>query len=212
MEKIFENPMIFNGEDDNVVLVYGDFIVGKITSAISDVCIGNINKEIFDGSGFDSIIKIKEVFEYEFEPDIDSHIMFGVKNSEGKSYVTIDFQNAEVAKEAEKSIKEQFKTLGFKREEKQLTATQAAVTPGLVALFIAILGGLFTWFAYGLQGYESQRTRVVKWYVYIFVKITKVVGYYPFLIITVLLTIACLFWMVKRMANPPFKISSVKES
>ncbi|MDQ1165141.1 hypothetical protein [Flavobacterium sp. SORGH_AS_0622] len=210
MEKIFDKPIILNGLDGNVVLIYGEYIIGNITKENADLNIERIDKEVFKPSEFESIINVKDVVEYEFEVGNDSHIMFGVSKEGSTSYETIDFQNVDIAKEAEKSIKEQFKALGFKREEKQLTAMQAAVSPGLVTLFVAVVGGLFTWLAYGVQDYESKRTRIVKWYVYLFEKIAKAVGYYPFLIITIVLTIICLFWMVKRMANPPYQIKAKK--
>ena len=206
----FENPNTFKGQGGDVVLIYKEYIIWEITQSIADLCVEKITKEIFDDSDFTSLIKVKDVFEYEFEPGHDSYITFGIAKNDGTSYVRVDFQNVYVTKEAEKSFQEHFKQLGFKRQEKQLTALEAALSPGIVTAFIAGVGSLLTWFAYGLQDYEAQRTRVVRWYVYLFEKTAKFVGYFPFLIITVVLTIICLYWLIKRMLNPPSKILSVK--
>lgn len=208
--KTFEKPIILNGLAGSVVLVYGDFIIGNIPQDNVDLNIERINKDVFNPSEFDSIINIKDVVEYEFEIGSDSHIMFGLSEDGSTAYKTIDFQNVDVAKEAEKSIQHQFQQLGFKREEVQLTPLKAAVTPGISTLAVAAGGAVLTWFAYDLQTRVITRTRVVKWYVYLFEKIAYAVGYIPFLIVTGVLTLICLFWLIRRIANPPFKISATK--
>lgn len=208
MDKIFDRPIILNGLAGSMVLIYGEYIIGNITQENADLNIERINKEVFNPSEFETIINVKDVVEYEFEIGSDSHIMFGVLNDGSTSYNTIDFQNVDVAKEAEKSIAYQFKQLGFKREEIQLTPLKAAVTPGITTLAVAGGGAILTGFAYDLQTRVITRTRVVKWYVYLFEKIAYAVGYIPFLVLTGVLTLICLFWLVRRMANPPFKVSA----
>jgi hypothetical protein len=208
--KTFEKPIILNGLAGRVVLVYGDFIIGNIPQDNVDLNIERINKDVFNPSEFDSIINVKDVVEYEFEIGSDSHIMFGLSEDGSTTYKTIDFQNVDVAKEAEKSIQHQFQQLGFKREEVQLTPLKAAVTPGVSTLAVAIGGAVLTWFAYDLQTRVITRTRVVKWYVYLFEKIAYAVGYIPLLVVTGILTLICLFWLVRRIANPPFKVSATK--
>jgi hypothetical protein len=210
MDKIFKTPLIFNGEDETQVLIYGNYIIGKLTQAGIDSIIKNIDENTFNDSGFESLIKINDVLSYEFEPDVNSYIWFSVKSDESTLDESVDFQDAEEAKKAEKSFEQNFKQLGFKREEKQLTALDAATTPGICTAVVATIGALITWFAYSFQDWEPQRDMVMKKFVYYLIKISQFVGYCPFLIITILLTAACLFWMVKRMANPPFEIKAVK--
>jgi len=210
MAMIFEKPIILEGEEGNVVLIYGEHIIGNITKENADLSIERIDKNVFNSSEFESIININEIFEYEFEPENDSHIMFEVRNADSITYKTIDFKDSETTKKAEKSISEKFKQLGFKREEKQISAISAAVIPGSVVAFVAVMGGIFTWYAKYLETRVITRTRIIKWYVYIFEKIAELVGFYPFLIITIVLTVCGLLWMFKRMANPPIKISAVK--
>ncbi|WJS92913.1 hypothetical protein NYQ10_12535 [Flavobacterium johnsoniae] len=207
---IFEKPIILEGEEGNVVLIYGEHIIGNITKENADLSIERIDKNVFNSSEFESIININEIFEYEFEPENDSHIMFEVRNADSVTYKTIDFKDSETTRQAEKSISEKFKQLGFKREEKQITALSAAVIPGSVAAFVAVMGGIFTWYAKSLETRVITRTRIIKWYVYIFEKIAEIVGFYPFLIITITLTAFCLIWMFRRMSNPPIKISAAK--
>ncbi|MNY69652.1 hypothetical protein D3C86_2076210 [compost metagenome] len=72
------------------------------------------------------------------------------------------------------------------------------------------MGGLITWSSYGFQDWEPKRTQIVKWYVYLFVKISKTVGYLPFLIVSVLAVLFCLYKTFKRMVNPPFKVTASK--
>lgn len=210
MKAIFDKPLVFDGDDEKVVLIYSNYIIGDITREDANLSIEKINKEVFDASFFESTIKIEDIFEYEFELDVDTCIMFSVKNNDGTSYKNIEFRNVETAKAAEQSFKDQFKQLGFKRKEEQLSAMSASVTPLIITLIVGLIGGALTWFAYELEDYENTRTRVVKWYVYLMVKISKAVGYLPFLIITALLVVLCLFWVAKRMANPPVKVSAVK--
>lgn len=210
MTTVFDRPIILDAEKENVVLIYSDYIIGDITKEDANLTIDKIEKVGFNPSEFISVIKVKEVFEYEFEKDVDACIMFGYKNDEGTSYKSIDFKDTETAIKAENLIKEQFKKLGFDRKEEQLSAVSAAISPLIITAIIAVLGGLLTWFAYEMETYENTRTRVVKWYVYLMVKISKAVGYMPFLIITGILVLVCLFWTVKRMANPPFRIKAVK--
>lgn len=206
----FEKPVVFDGEKDNVVLVYSEYIIGDITKGNADLCIERIDKNVFTTDGFESIINVNDVFEYEFERDIDTQITFGTKNNEEKKYTNIDFKDTETIKKAERLLSEHFKEFGFKREEKQLTAIGAAAYPALYTLLIALGGGAFTWKAYDLQFPREQRTRIVKWWVYLFERIAEVIGYYPFLIITVIATVIGLIYMFRRMLNPPFKISVVK--
>jgi len=210
MDAIFKTPLIFNGEEETVVLMYGNYIISKMTQADADFAIKNIDQRMFDESSFDSIIKVRNVVEYEFEPENDAAIIFGVANGAITSYETIDFKDVETTKNAEKSFGECFKQIGFRREEKQLTALKAAISPGIVTAFVGGLGGIITWLSYSFQDWEPSRTQRVKWFAYLFVKISKSVGYLPFLIITAVLTIICLFWMIKRMANPPLLVKAVK--
>lgn len=210
MEKIFEKPIMFDDDKGDVVLFYSKYIIGDITKENANLSIEKIDKNVFNSSEFESIIDVNQIFEYEFEPANDSHIMFSVKNEDSTNYKTIDFKDSETTKQAEKSFREQFKKLGFKREEKQITPLSAAAVPGSATAFVAVMGSIFTWYAYDLQTRVITRTRVIKWYVYLFEKIAGFVGYYPFLIITIALTVFCLIWMIRRMANPPVKISAVK--
>lgn len=210
MATIFDKPIIVDSAKDNVVLIYSDYIIGDITREDANLAIEKIKNEVFVFSEFVSVIKIKEIFEYEFEKDIDACIMFGIKNNEGTSYKTIDFKDAETTIKVDSLIKDQFQKLGFIRKEEQLSAISAAISPLIITAIVGIVGGLLTWFAYEMESYENTRTRVVKWYVYLMVKISKAVGYLPFLIITGVLVLLCLFWVVKRMANPPIKISAAK--
>lgn len=210
MERVFEKPIMFDGEKENVVLIYSDYIIGNITKEIADSAIERINNGLFAPSDFELIINVKSVFEYELELDIDSHIMFGVKNESGTSYETIDFKDAETAKNAERLIKGNFENLGLTRKEEQMTRISATVSPLIVTGIVAVVGGLLTWMAYELEDYESPRTRIVKWYVALVVKISKTVGYLPFLIVTAIITIFCLYWMCKRMINPPYKVFATK--
>ncbi|PWB20664.1 hypothetical protein [Flavobacterium sp. HTF] len=212
MRAVFEKPLIFDGKDKKIVLIYSNYIVSDITKEGVDLCIEKINKNEFNTAVFESAINVEDIFEYEFELNVDSYVMFGVKNSDGTSYENVEFKDAETAKLAERTFKEQFEKLGFKRKEEQLSSIAAAVSPLIITTLVAIIGGFLTWFAYELEDYENTRTRVVKWYVYLMVKISKAVGYLPFLIITGLIVLICLFWVVKRMANPPFKIIAIKES
>lgn len=210
MAIIFDKPTIIEGEKENVVLIYSDYIIGDITKEAADLAVDSIEKESLKNSDYKAIIKVDEIFEYEFEKKIDESIMFGIKNNEGTSYKNIYFKDAETAIKAENLIKDKFEKLGFKRKEEQLSAIGAAISPLIVTAIVAVVGSLLTWFAYEMESYESTRTRVVKWYVYVMVKISKAVGYLPFLIITAVVVLFCLFWMIKRMANPPIKISAVK--
>ncbi|MET3027918.1 hypothetical protein ABXT06_14660 [Flavobacterium sp. UW10123] len=210
MKTVFEKPLIFDGDKEMVVLIYSNYIISEITVEDANLSIEKMNRETFNASFFESTIKIEEIFEYEFEPDNDTCIMFGVKNSEGTSYKNVEFKDTDTAKSAERTFKENFRQLGFKREEKQLTALSAASLPGIFIAIIAIIGGGLTWFSYELETWEPRRTMIVKWYVYIFVKLSKAIGYLPLLILTVLLLMVCLFWMIKRITNPPVKISAVK--
>lgn len=211
MEMIFEKPIIHNGQGGNVVLFYGKYIIGNITKEDADISIEKIKNNSFSESEFDSIVCINDIVEYEFITGNDSFLKFGIFNNNATSCKIINFQNVDVAKEAELSIQNQFKQLGFKREEIQLTPLQAAVSPAVTTLGVAGGGAILTWFAYNVDNYESTRRRI-KWYVKLFDEISRAVGYIPFMVLTAVLTILCLFWLVRRMVKPPFKISSLKES
>lgn len=210
MRAIFENPLVFDEDDKKMVLIYSDYIISNITREEANLSIEKMKNQEFDSSLFESIIKIKDIFEYEFEPENDVCIMFGVKNSDGTSYENIQFKDAETTKLAEKSFREQFQKLGFKRTEELLTPLKAAFLPLSITGIVLLLGGVLTWLTYLYSDYQPSRTMIVKWYVYIFLKLSKFVGHIPFLIVTIVLVGLCLFWGIKRMANPPLKISAVK--
>lgn len=209
MTSIFEKPLLINGQGGSVVLFYGNYIIGNIAKEETDLIIERVNKEVFNASEFESIVDVRDVTEYEFELGCDSNITFTIEKNGEKSSQEMYFQNVEVSKDAEIAFKEHFKQLGFKRAEIQLTPLKAAVTPGLATLCVAGGGALLTWFAYAIQDYETQRRRI-KWYVYLFDKLAKAVGYVPFLVLTIILTLLCLLWLVRRIANPPYQIKAVK--
>jgi hypothetical protein len=209
MASIFENPLIINGQGGSVVLFYENYIIGNIAKKETDLIIERINKDVFNVSEFESIVDARDVTEYEFELGCDSNIKFTIKKNGEKSNQEIRFQNVEVAKEAEIVFQQQFKQLGFKREKMQLTPLKAAVTPGLTTLCVAGGSSILTWFAYAVQDYETQRRRI-KWYVYLFDKLAKAIGYIPFLVLTIVLTLVCLLWLFRRMVNPPYQIKAVK--
>jgi hypothetical protein len=210
MDKIFKTPLIFNGEDETLVLIYGNYIIGKLTQEGVNSIIKNIEQDTFNDSGFESLIIVKDILDYKFERDFDFTIAFSVLIDGLDSYKSISFKNAEEAIKAENSFQEHFKQLGFKREERPLKALEAATTPAICTAFVAIVGGLITWFAYSFQDWKPQRDIVVKKFVYYLIKISQFIGFYPFLIITLLLMAACLRWMIKRMVNPPILIKAVK--
>ncbi len=210
MKTIFENPLIFDGDDEKVVLIYSEYIINNITKEEANLGIEKINNLEFSSSLFESIIKIEDIFEYEFEPENDTCIMFGVKNNDGTSYKNIEFKDIETAKQAEQMMKNQFELLGFKRTEEFLTPLKASFLPLSITGIVLLLGGVITWLTYIYSDYQPNRTMVVKWYVYIFLKLSKFVGHIPFLVITAALVILCFFWVIKRMINPPLKVSAVK--
>lgn len=206
MEKIFEKPIITNGLAGRVVLFYDKFIIGDIEKEKVDLIIENIKKEQFNSLEFAVIIDVKFVQKYELVLGIDSSITFTVRAGSDDVKVKLDFQNVIVAEEAENSIEIQFKKIGFKREKIQLTSLEAAISPAKAAFGIAAIGGLLTIYAYSIKGDDLQQTRI-KWYVLLFRKLADSIGYLPFLIVTILLVLISLFFVVKRMSNPPFKIN-----
>lgn len=210
METIFKNPIIFDGEKDNVVLFYSKYIIGNIKKEVADLSIEGIDRDLLHASRFDCIVKIKEVFAYKFKPGNDSHITFGVKNVTGTKYITIDFKDAETTRQAEISFMEEFKQLGFKRREERLTPVKAATFPVLFSIFVAIAGSLLAWFAYDLEFYELTQAKIVNGYLYLFERALQIIGCYPILILTVLLQALCLFWVFKKISNLPSKISARK--
>ena len=209
MTMIFEKPIIHNGQGGNVVLIYGQYVIGNITKEDADISIEKIKNNSLTESEFDSIIFINDIVGYEFIIGNDSFLKFEISKNNETSFQTINFQNVDVAKEAELSIEKEFKQLGFKREEIQLTPLQAAVSPAITTLGVAGGGAILTWFAYNVDNYESTRRRI-KWYVKLFDEISRAIGYLPFLVLTAVLTILCLFWLIKKMFNPPFKIKATK--
>jgi len=210
MKGVFEKPLILDGENDNVVLIYSNYIIGDITKDNADLSVERINNALFNPLDFELIIDVKSVFEYELELDIDTQIMFGVKKESGTSYENIGFKDTETAKEAERLIKDQFENLGLSRKEGKMTPISAAKLPLIITGIVTVVGGLLTWMAFEFHNYEPTRTKVVKWYVYLMVKISKMVGHLPFLILTVVITIFCLYWMTKRIMNPPYKVVASK--
>ena len=207
METIFEKPIILNGEKDNVVLVYSEYIIGNIKKEITDLIIEGIDNGLLNAARFESIVKIKEVFAYKFEPDNDSHITFIVKNVSGTRYRTIDFKDPEITKQAEILLTEQFLKLGFRRNEKHLTSTQAAISPLILTAIIAASGTILTWFSHEFQKYEVQ-TKADNWCLNLFMRLCTGIGYVPFLILTTVLLLLSLFWLFKRIFKPPYQISA----
>lgn len=186
MESIFEIPLLLNGEEDNLVLVYSKYIIGSVRKEIVDLSIEGISKDVLNTSRFDSIIKIKEIFAYKFKPGKDSHITFGVKNVTGISYKKIGFKDPETTKQAEIELREQFEKLGFKRKEKKLSRQKAAILPLLLMIaIIGVFGGECTLCSYA-----------------------QVMGYFPFLVIIIMLLILGVFWLFKRILKPPYQISA----
>mgnify|MGYP003582858703 CR=1 FL=1 len=210
MKDVFEKPLILDGEKGNVVLLYSTYIVDDISKEEADYIIKKIDSDTFNTGNYELVINVKNVFEYELELDHDAYITFGVNDDAETHYKTIDFKDSETAKEAEQLIKEQFKNLGLTRKEEQMSPISAAIVPLIITGVTAILGGLITWSSYGFQDWEPKRTQIVKWYVYLFVKISKTVGYLPFLIVSVLAVLFCLYKTFKRMVNPPFKVTASK--
>ncbi|MEN2399976.1 hypothetical protein GKZ90_0009320 [Flavobacterium sp. MC2016-06] len=210
MKSIFEKPLILNGEEENVVLVYSKYIIGNIKKEIADLSIEGIDKDLLNPSRFESIVKIKEVFGYKFKPGSDSHITFGVKNVTGVSYKTIGFKDAETTKQAEITLLEHFEKLGFKRKEKQFTRIESAMMPFITTLFIGIAGGMLTWFSFMCQKYDSVQIRTYNWCFNILIRVCRNVGYIPFLITTTILLTVSLLWLFKRILKPPYQISAIR--
>lgn len=209
MEAIFEKPIILNGGKDDVVLVYSKYIIGNIKKEITDLIIEGIDNDLLNPARFECLVKIKEVFAYKFEPGSDSHITFFIKNITGTSYRTIDFKDVETTKQAEVFLTEQFLKLGFKRNEKHLTPTKAAISPLILTAIIAAAGSVLTWFSYQFQKYEVQ-TKTDNWCFNLFMKLCRGIGYVPFLILTTTLLVLSLFWLFKRILKPPYKVSAIK--
>jgi len=209
MEAIFEKPIILDGEKDDVVLVYSKYIIWNVKKEITDLIIEGIDKDLLNTARFECLVKIKEVFAYKFEPDSDSHITFFIKNITGTSFRTIDFKDTETTKQAEIFLTEQFIKLGFKRNEKHITPTKAAISPLIVTAIIAGAGSLLTWFSYQFQKYGEQ-TETSNCSFNLFMKLCRGIGYIPFLIITTIITIFCFYWMAKRITNPPCKVFASK--
>ncbi|MFC4480180.1 hypothetical protein [Flavobacterium chungangensis] len=210
MKGVFDKPLILDGGKGNVVLLYSTYIVDDVSKEEADYIIKKIDSDTFNTGNYELVINVKNVFEYELELDHDAYITFGVNNDAETHYKTIDFKDPETAKEAEQLIKEQFKNLGLTRKEEQMSPISAAIVPLIITGVTAIIGGLITWSSYGFQDWEPSRTQIVKWYVYLFVKISKTVGYLPFLIVSVLAVLFCLYKTFKRMVNPPFKVTASK--
>jgi len=209
MKIIFEEPKIMNGLGGNVVLFYDRFIIGNIEKDRVDLIIDKIDTQQFNSLELDLIIDVKFIQKYDFLPRLDSSISFTMITDNANPKIKIDFQNVVVAEKAEKYIENQFKQIGFKSEKTQLTSLEAAISPAKKALGIGIFGGLLTGYVYSMQSDDLQQRRV-KGYVLLFRKLAESVGYLPFLIVTIVLVFICLFFVVKRMLNPPFKISVVK--
>ncbi|MCV2486951.1 hypothetical protein OD917_18615 [Flavobacterium sp. SH_e] len=210
MKTIFDKPFIFEGDDNKVVLMYSKYIISDITKDIAEQAVERIDQELFKIEDFESVINAEDVFEYEFERDFDSMIMFSIRKNGKEDYKNIEFKDPETTKEAEEVFKEHFKELGFLRKIEQLSAGQAAIIPLFATAVVAALGAFLTIFAYYMEDYVPERTKVVKWYVFILYKISQTVGYIPFLVLSVVLVATCLFWTFKRLKNPPVKISAVK--
>lgn len=210
MKSIFKNPLILNGEEDHVVLVYSKYIIGNIKKEIVDLSIEGIDKDLLNPARFESLIKIKEIFNYKYSPGSDSCIVFGIKNITGISYKAIEFKDAETTKLAETVLNEHFQKLGFKRKEKRLSPLKAAVLPLIAVLIVALVGGLLTWVSYVLEEYNFGKIKSHSWYVDIFLKICMIVGYIPFLILSIGFLILCFLWLFKRILKPPYYISSIR--
>ncbi|WP_456315667.1 hypothetical protein [Pseudomonas shirazensis] len=208
MEEIFKTPIILNAENDNVVLIYSKYIFGNISKEIAQLCIEAIDADLLNDKRFECIIRIKEIYKYKFKPGHDSQIKFGIKNITGTSYVTINFKDKEVAKQAEMSFMDQFSQLGFKRKEQQVSPVKAASFPLLFTFMVSIAGGLLTRFVYQLESYELTRSAIVNGYVYLLEKLLKFIGCYPIIILTFLSFALCLFWTLKKMSNISFRIIS----
>ena len=210
MERILKKPLILSGENDNVVLIYSKYIIGDISKEIADLCIQAIDQDLLNDKRLECIIRIKEIFKYKFKPEYDSQIKFGIKNVTGTSYVTINFKNPEVAKQAEMSFMEHFKEWGFTRKEEQSTPFKAAIFPLLCTLILSVAGGLLIRFVYRLEGYELTRSSIVNGYVYSPQKVLKFLGCYPIIILTFLSLAFCLYWTLKKMADIPFRVISTR--
>lgn len=210
MERIFKKPLILNGGNGNVVLIYSKYIIANISREIAELSIEKIDKNALNPSRFESIIKIKDIFKYKFDPEHDSHITFGVKDVTGTSYVTVNFKDIETTKQAEMSFKEKFKQLGFRRKEEQLTPVKAATFPLMFTAIVAVAGSCLAWFAYQLEGYELTQSNIVNGYVYLLEETLQIIGCYPILILTVLLLVLCVLWMFKKMSHLPHRVSAFR--
>jgi len=211
MKAVFDKPLILNGKKDRVVLIYSDYVVADITKVIADLAIERIDNGRFNPLDFDLVLEIKNIVKYEFKPGNDHYIEFTELKDGERSNKTIYFDNIKLAAEAEKSIADKFKELGFKHEEVKLTPLEAAATPGKAVFASAGFGALITWYAYDIQfnNHETHQRRI-KWYIALFQQLAKSVGYMPFLIITIVLVVVCLIWLIKKMINPSNKIIASK--
>ena len=204
----FESPYIFKGQKDQLVLMYGEYIMGELTQEMADRHIKSIAQDLFVIEPDKKVFSIKDVRSYEFEHD-DEHIFFKVGGD--KVSESIDFKDLEELLNAEKIMAPVFKELGLIRKEGQLTALQAAVSPTIIMTIVVALGALLSWFAYGLQGYQPTHAKAVKWYVYIFYQIVQFTGYIPFVVLTVVSALLCLIWAFRRMLKPPYRVIAVKK-
>lgn len=187
MKAIFEKPLIIDGEKDCVVLVYSKYIIGNIKKEIADLIVEGIDQDLFNDSRFESLVKIKEVFAYKFEPGSDSHITFAMKNVTGVSYKTIDFKNPETTRQAEMSLQNQFGKLGFKRKQKKLYPVHSVLLSLIFIVIISVFEGQLLWDIF-----------------------MEFVGYFFFIATIIISLVVGLFLLLKRILNPPYQIYATK--
>lgn len=210
MEKIFGKPLILNGKEDNVVLIYSKYIIANISKEIADLCVEKIDENDFRLSYFETIIKINEIVKYKFRPGNDSFIKFGVHNITGSHKVNIEFKDHQTAKQAEIAFMKQFDQLGFKRKELQIKAINAAILPIIFMVIITIVGNLFAWLAFKFKDLELTQDKITDEYTYLFEEKLGAVGGNLILVITVLLLVICFFWILQKVSNLSYKITAYK--
>jgi hypothetical protein len=210
MENARASHFVFNGEDDKFVLIYKDFIFADIERNEIEECISDIDRCALDVSSFKKVVRLSQVFEYEFEEN-DSAILFGEVVAKTKRYETVGFvDNAELCR-AEKVLIEGLTSQGLIREKRPLSALSAALVPAILLAITLALGGFFSWWAYKIEiGEWPTRTTIVKSWVMFSYLAFKASGYMPVLALTLSIAAAWLLWMIKRMIKPPMGIFARK--
>lgn len=215
METDFRHGKIetFPVHGDKIVILTPKQIIAGVDPSVVDKWIENIEIHQSISGKFDEVIVIDIPSVEEIETKQKGRLI-GVTYQEGEeqTYEPLIMKDEHTKEAFLDSLNCYLDQDDYTHTTEKYSPLKAMVSPLAVLGVVLVAGTFFYWFANLIQTQGGPHRPVrVKVYVAVFYYILTFIGPTGALAITVLASLACAVWMIKRMKTPPVKIVIAKK-